>query len=183
MKRKTLISIASTALSLTVIASMAYASALAANDRIEREQTIRQTIYDSEQIECLAQNIYHEARSESYTGQRAVAWVTLNRVDSGEYPDNVCGVVFQGRKDKKGNPLRNKCQFSWYCDGKDDDIVDVEAWNNAMFIAEIVYANHSNGYPFDPTEGATMYHASYAKPYWTDDFEKTVRIDDHIFYK
>ena len=183
MKRKTLISIASTTLTLMTIASMAYATALATNDRIEREQTIRQTIYDSAQIECLAKNIYHEARSESFTGQRAVAWVTLNRVDSGQYPDNVCDVVYQGRRDKSGNPIRHKCQFSWYCDGKDDEISDRDAWANAMFIAEIVYENHSNEISFDPTEGATMYHASYANPYWTVKFDKTVRIDDHIFYK
>ena len=183
MKRKTIISVASTALTLMTIASVAYASALAANDRIQLDQTIRKSIYDETQIDCLAKNIYHEARSESSTGQRAVAWVTLNRVDSGDYPDSVCGVVFQGRKDKGGKPLRNKCQFSWYCDGKDDDIVDTEAWNNALRVAELVYENHSNGITFDPTEGATMYHASYATPYWTDDFEKTVRIDDHIFYK
>lgn len=183
MKRKTLVSIASTALTMMTIASVAYASALAANDIIVREQTIQKTIFDSEQIECLAKNIYHEARSESVMGQRAVGWVTLNRVDSGEYPDTVCGVVYQSSKDKKGNPLRNKCQFSWYCDGKDDDISDTDAWNNALRVAEIIYENHSNGLPFDPTEGATMYHASYTNPYWTNNFDKTVRIDDHIFYK
>lgn len=183
MKRKTLISIASTALSLMTIASMAYASALAANDRIETQNTIRQTIYDYSQIQCLAQNIYHEARSESVTGKRAVAWVTLNRVDSVEFPDTVCDVVFQSKKDKKGNPLRHKCQFSWYCDGKDDEISDIDSWNESLHVAEIVYENHSNGLPFDPTEGAIMYHASYVNPYWTDSFDKTVRIDDHVFYK
>ena len=131
------------------------------------------------QIECLATNIYHEARSESTIGKIAVAWVTVNRVNTERYPDTICGVVYDAVLDSKGNPKRHKCQFSWYCDGKSDDIKNKDAWYEAVQIATLVYYSKR----FDPTEGAIMYHATYVSPNWKSDFEKTVRIDEHIFYK
>ena len=48
-----------------------------------------------EDLECLALNIYHEARSESLAGQYAVADVTINRVRDRRYPSTICGVVKQ----------------------------------------------------------------------------------------
>ena len=75
---------------------------------------------------CLATNIYHEARGESYAGKVAVANVTMNRVTSPKFPNTICDVVYQAqtKENWKGNtvPKRNKCQFSWYCDGKSDNI-------------------------------------------------------------
>ena len=109
------------------------------------------------QIECLATNIYHEARSESTIGKIAVAWVTVNRVNTERYPDTVCGVVYDAVLDSKGNPKRHQCQFSWYCDGKSDDIKNKDAWYEAVQIATLVYYSKR----FDPTEGAIMYHATY----------------------
>ncbi len=80
---------------------------------------------------CLATNIYHEARGESYAGKVAVANVTMNRVTSPKFPNTICDVVYQAqtKENWKGNtvPKRNKCQFSWYCDGKSDDIILVTA--------------------------------------------------------
>jgi len=80
------------------------------------------------QLQCLALNIYHEARSESPLGQEAVGLVTMNRVQDKRYPDTVCDVVYQAHVDSKGRPKRNKCQFSWYCDGKSDTIHDMVAF-------------------------------------------------------
>ena len=91
------------------------------------------------QIECLATNIYHEARSESTIGKIAVAWVTVNRVNTERYPDTVCGVVYDAVLDSKGNPKRHQCQFSWYCDGKSDDIKNKDAWYEAVQIATLVF--------------------------------------------
>ena len=91
------------------------------------------------QIECLATNIYHEARSESTIGKIAVAWVTVNRVNTERYPDTICGVVYDAVLDSKGNPKRHQCQFSWYCDGKSDDIKNKDAWYEAVQIATLVY--------------------------------------------
>ena len=82
---------------------------------------------DSE-VSCLADNVYFEARNQGTAGWAAVIAVTLNRVDDNRFPDTVCEVVKQGphRPSWKGTgemiPVRHRCQFSWYCDGKSDTI-------------------------------------------------------------
>lgn len=132
-------------------------------------------------IECLAINIYHEARNEGMTGQRAVAWATLNRVENPSYPNTVCEVVYQAEVNENGIPLRNKCSFSWFCDGLPDEMNDQAALNVAEQIAEEVMEAY--GVETDPTNGAFMYHAHYVMPYWAASYEKQARIDSHIFYK
>ncbi len=134
-----------------------------------------------EQVQCLAINIYHEARSDSRLGQEAVGLVTMNRVYDTRYPDTVCDVVYQAHVDRNGNPIRNKCQFSWYCDGKRDDYRDVEAFNEIYALSEEIYGTYHKIRDF--TDGAVMYHASYVKPYWASHYAKTSRIESHIFYK
>ena len=91
------------------------------------------TLTQASDAHCLAMNIYHEGRSDNLAGQYAVADVVLNRVESKRYPNTVCEVVYQARmkpswKDPdKLIPIKNKCQFSWYCDGKDDYPHEIEA--------------------------------------------------------
>ena len=77
-----------------------------------------------EAIMCLALNTYHEAKNQSFVGQVAVAQVVMNRVEDDRYPNNVCDVVKQGLtyKWKPTLPIKNRCQFSWYCDGKSDSL-------------------------------------------------------------
>ena len=65
---------------------------------------------------CLAQNIYFEASIDNLAGMAAVANTVLNRVEDSSYPDSICGVIHQGQRDSAGNMVRNRCQFSWYCD-------------------------------------------------------------------
>jgi len=141
---------------------------------------------DKPQVECLAKNIYFEAGNQSDLGKEAVAWVTLNRVDSKSYPKNICGVVTQARKDSNGNPIRHKCQFSWYCDGKSDaiptNVIEQKIWEKSQVIAQRVFYEWKNGYN-DPVDGATHYHADYVNPYWAASLDKVVKIDDHIFYR
>ena len=69
---------------------------------------------------CVAVAIYFEARGEPVEGQIAVAQVIRNRIEDPRYPDNACDVVKQGYY-WNGNPIRNMCQFSFYCDGKSDN--------------------------------------------------------------
>lgn len=134
-----------------------------------------------DQLFCLAKNVYFEAAVEGRLGQEAVAWVTLNRVQSNRYPDTICDVIYQAHLDGKGNPIRNKCQFSWYCDGKADKISDKKKFYEIFLIVQNIVNNY---YEFrDPTDGAIMYHAYYVKPRWARAYEKTARIDSHIFYK
>lgn len=153
-------------------------------EQIQQEQIAAdiQVILEAEkQLNCLAKNIYFEAKSEGLTGQRAVAWATLNRVESPKYPDTICEVVHQAKTDENGIPIRDQCQFSFYCDGKSDKIKEQDAWELAQDIAFEVYSAYGN--ETDPTNGAIMYHARYVEPYWVTSYEKTVRIDSHIFYK
>ena len=114
---------------------------------------------------CLQQNIYFESRDQSFAGQHAVAWVTLNRFNSAAFPDTICGVVYQSKKDKDGKPKRDKCQFSWYCDGKADDIQivykngriikhNMVAWKQSVQVSLLAM----KGMTIDPTSGATHYY-------------------------
>ena len=135
----------------------------------------------AEAIVCLALNVYHEAKNQSLSGQIAVAEVVMNRVDDPRYPNNVCDVVKQGLTYKwnPGFPIRNKCQFSWYCDGKSDVAKQKDAWEEALSVSKGVYHGYLNAY----LEGATHYHAYYVNPSWAETKTYITRIDDHIFYR
>lgn len=133
------------------------------------------------QRDCLAANIYHEAGIETDDGKRGVAWVTMNRVVNQKYPDTICEVVYQARTDVDGDPLKNECQFSWYCDGKGDDIKSMSTWNRSLQIATEVMTSY--GKTPDPTSGAIMYHADYVDPFWVASYQETTKIDTHLFYK
>jgi spore germination cell wall hydrolase CwlJ-like protein len=129
-------------------------------------------------VRCLAMNIYHEARSESLAGQYAVADVVLNRVESNRFPDTVCEVVHQARL-WEGYPVRNKCQFSWYCDGKTDTPSEMDAWYRSLSVAtQMLSVGKYRGL----TEGATHYHTDYVDPFWNESMILIGGIGDHIFY-
>ncbi len=127
----------------------------------------------AQEISCLAQNIYFEARSEPYTGKIAVAHVVMNRVASKRFPGSVCAVVRQG-----GETQRHRCQFSWWCDGKSDKPGNLPAWRESMKLASDVYW----GLLEDPTEGAMWYHADYVSPGWRKDLVEGPKFGRHIFY-
>ena len=126
-----------------------------------------------EELYCLAKNIYFESRNQPKIGKIAVAQVTLNRVKSDKFPSTVCEVIYQGGEQ------RNRCQFSWYCDGKKDEPTDGPAWDESVYLALLVYGD---GF-LDVTEGALWYHATYVSPSWAEHYQKTVRINNHIFYR
>jgi len=132
---------------------------------------------------CLAQNIYFESGNQPMVGKIAVSHVVLNRVESDLYPDTVCDVIYQAemRENWKGDivPVRNRCQFSWYCDGKSDDPVDSKTWIASMQLARRILQGEWS----DITEGATHYHADYIHPFWADSLNRTTTIDNHLFYK
>ena len=137
---------------------------------------------NSEELECMSKNIYFEAALESTAGKLAVAQVTMNRVNSERYPSTVCKVITQGRHYKSGLPVKNRCQFSWYCDGKSDRIPSTQMHNfeNAQEVARYVLSTPDL---MDITDGATHYHADYiSSPRWADPRRKTAQIDTHIFY-
>ena len=135
----------------------------------------------AEALVCLALNIYHEARDQPFIGQVAVAPVVMNRVHDDRYPDDVCEVVTQGPTYswKPDFPVRHRCQFSWYCDGKSDRTPDQTAWEQALTIAQGVHTGNLD----DFVEGATHYHATYVLPEWAETKTPVVQIGGHIFYR
>ena len=132
-------------------------------------------------ITCLAVAIYFEARSEPIAGQLAVVQVVLNRVADERYPDTVCEVITEGPTYPSGHPVRDKCQFSFWCDGKPEDIHDYEAWQTALRVATI--ATETSALPIDISEGAMFYHATSVSPSWRHTMQMTARIGQHIFYR
>jgi len=130
---------------------------------------------------CLAMNIYHEARGEPLAGQLAVGLSTMNRVADKRYPDTVCGVVHQAKYHgwDMVNPIRNRCQYSWFCDGLSDNPQDGKAMLESTILAQNIIAGRIP----DLTEGATHYHATYVHPYWADEMTTVIQIGDHIFYR
>jgi spore germination cell wall hydrolase CwlJ-like protein len=132
------------------------------------------------QVECMALNIYYESRGSNLADKAAVADVVLNRVNDTRYPNTVCEVVKQGLQDANGNMRRNKCQFSWYCDGKADNPQNQDLYVEAQSIAwNMVEEGKYRGI----TEGATHYHATYVNPRWASTLQLVGRIGAHIFYR
>jgi len=135
---------------------------------------------------CLAAALYFEARGESRLGQIAVAQVIVNRARSGYFPDSICQVVWQN------SHKRNRCQFSFTCDGKADMINDRKSWTVAKNIAlqftkkEGAAASEYMPHPAQSltreTRRATHYHASYVSPAWSQKLKRMGSIGQHIFY-
>ena len=121
---------------------------------------------------CLASNIYFEARSEPIAGQIAVAEVTLNRVGSHDYPNDICGVVLQENDDG--------CQFSWWCDSKSDQPKDMFSFLKAKAIAKMMIEDGE--YISVVGDEVTHYHSTSVEPYWIADYTESQRIGDHVFY-
>lgn len=123
---------------------------------------------------CLAKAIYFESRGEPVRGQMAVAQVVMNRVRERYYPNTVCGVVFEGVH------RRNKCQFSFACDGKADIPRDRKLWAQAIDIS----IKTINGKIWLKDIGhASHYHATYVKPRWIKLMRRIKRIGVHVFYR
>ena len=161
----------------TIVAASMVAVPVIAQAQHSSQQDLLQK---HEEAHCLAQNIYFEARGSNFADKVAVADVVLNRTHDRRYPETVCDVVRQGVQDSNGNMARNKCQFSWYCDGKNDRATDEDAWEEAMLIAwNMIEHNRYRGL----TEGATHYHATYVNPQWASDLQLVGRIGAHIFYR
>ena len=140
--------------------------------------------------ECLAKNIYFEAGVESTAGKLAVANVTINRAANKNYPNTICGVVQEGihyynAQKNEHFPVRDRCQFSWYCDGLLDEPREGKTWESAQELAERVLVNHYDKALIDITDGATHYHANWMEKYpkWSKQKKVMASIDRHIFYK
>ncbi|MCA0928635.1 cell wall hydrolase [Ruegeria profundi] len=124
-------------------------------------------------FKCLAEALYFEARGESVRGQFAVAEVILNRVESGRFPDSVCGVI------KQGTGKKYQCQFTYTCDGRKEVIREKKAYERVAKVARAAI----DGIAKELTEGATHYHTTAVRPSWARVYKETARIGVHIFYR
>ena len=133
------------------------------------------------ELSCLAQAIYFEARGESPMGQLAVGRVVLNRVESKAYPNTICGVVFQNAEQI------NRCQFSFACDGKPENVIERTAWRDALERAELLLkcaaACPSDSPVTSPLWESTHFHAKYVSPAWQWTLQSTGHIGQHRFYR
>jgi spore germination cell wall hydrolase CwlJ-like protein len=134
------------------------------------------TVQEVEQsLDCLAINIYREAGNEPFEGKVAVAQVTLNRVESGKFPDSVCGVVYQKNKFME----KIVCQFSWYCDRiHRTRPINRQSYDESYTVAKKVLLE---GFRLPSLEDSLYYHADYVNPNWR--LKRITKIGNHIFYE
>jgi spore germination cell wall hydrolase CwlJ-like protein len=118
------------------------------------------------ELKCLAKNIYHESRGEGLKGQVAVALVTLNRTKHDDFPDTVCGVVYE------------KGQFSWTSEKL--KITDREAWQDSIQLAKGILYNGLGSHLL-PNFKALYFHSSKVKPRWKHK-SRPQKIGNHVFY-
>jgi len=143
---------------------------------------------------CLAEALFFEAGNQPLIGMIAVGEVIVNRIKSDNYPDTICDVVHEGpiykwhyKQLNKKVPIKHKCQFSYYCDGKTENIADFERTQTyqkvvkaVIYILDILNTGKSK---IRIVDGATHYHADYVNPHWSKHLEQTIQIENHIFYK
>jgi spore germination cell wall hydrolase CwlJ-like protein len=158
---------------LIIVCTTPTISAQLINTGLEKEVSAEY----NKQVECLAKNIYYESGTEKYEGKLAVAQVTLNRVNSGKFPSDICSVVYQKTTDQN---LRTVCQFSWTCMVKEMVKKDKYMWEESVNIAKRALTE-----PFVhdtiAQSNALFFHAVYVKPNWSN--TKVVKqIGNHIFY-
>jgi spore germination cell wall hydrolase CwlJ-like protein len=124
-------------------------------------------------LKCLAEAVYYEAGFQPQEGQRAVAQVVLNRVRDRNFPDSVCGVVYEGAGRRTG------CQFTFVCDGS---LTRRPPSAEQLAKARIIAEQAIDGYVVAEVGTATHYHTDYVDPYWRESLREVAKVGDHIFY-
>jgi spore germination cell wall hydrolase CwlJ-like protein len=122
-------------------------------------------LFPADDVKCLAKAIYYEASNQSLKGKQAIAFVLFNRSD--KYNVGICRVI----QKNLGGPFRfQKRKF------------DRKQYQEALEIAEEMYLNRDE-YE-DPTHSALYFHTVRGgKRKWTKKLVRTVRIQDHVFFK
>ncbi|MDD2090601.1 cell wall hydrolase [Pseudomonas guariconensis] len=123
-------------------------------------------------ITCLARTIYWESKGANAQDMSAVASVVLNRLGHEGFPDTICGVVKQGVETKA-------CQFSWWCDGRPDQVEEEQRYAVAKEIARKALNQQLK----DPTGGALYFHDRTVRPQWAKAYRKTAETTHFLFYR
>ena len=187
-------------LEFVIESARAVMASLAMSYEIETGHSVNET-----ELKCMAENIYFEGRAEPMMGKVAIGKVVMNRIDSDRHPNDICGVVHEGphreswktrgkdvpEQDRKFFPIRNKCDFSWYCDGKKDIVwvsymdgtpidSNATAWRDSINVALFVMTGELR----DVTNGADHYYNyNISNPYWVGAMDETAVIGNHRFMK
>lgn len=140
------------------------------------------------QLDCLARNIFWEARGESTMGKIMVGLVVIEREKSKYFPNSICGVVFQGVRNSHGKLVKNMCQFSWACNGSKHKIdyinpIQAKEWNISYDIAKLIML-HEIKVKYN-INGMTHYHNNKVDPSWAHNrnYKLVARIGHHYFYR
>jgi spore germination cell wall hydrolase CwlJ-like protein len=177
-------------------------ASLALSYEVETGVSVNET-----ELKCMSENIYFEGRAEPMMGKIAIGHVVMNRIEDGRFPNTICEVVHQGpvkeswktrqHKDLPGEkriyyPIKNRCQFSWWCDGQKDivwatymngEVIEsnMTAWRDSIHVALFIM---NGDYGKDPTHGAVFYLPSHiANPNWGKIYTETAMIGNHRFMK
>jgi spore germination cell wall hydrolase CwlJ-like protein len=162
--------------------------------------TLISPFFSDKDIECLARNIYYEAGGEPEEGKVAVGMVTLNRMNSGRYPDTICGVVQQKtvlsvpkkttieRKELFQTKIEVQttwvqkvvCQFSWNCLNVRKIKQDDPRWHESQRVARELTQGGFEEYRAKYAD-AMHFHAVYVNPGWK--LKRITRVGNHIFYQ
>lgn len=121
---------------------------------------------------CLARSIYWEAKGGADADMEAVASVVMNRLGHEGFPDTVCAVVKQGSE-------KHACQFSWWCDGRSDQVEE----DAPYAIAKEIARKALNQQLTDRTHGAMYFHGKNVSPDWAKEYIKTAETGKFLFYK
>jgi len=160
--------------------AVTFAGYKAVNYKLETLKTARMEVSQvtaqmrQKQLDCLARNIYHEAGSEPFEGKVAVAQVTINRTESGQFPSDICQVVYQK------NVVYEKvlCQFSWYCEQASlKKPMNGPIYTESMEVAKKVLLE---GFRLPSIKDALYFHGDYINPKWGK--KPVAKIGRHIFY-
>jgi spore germination cell wall hydrolase CwlJ-like protein len=144
------------------------------NNEVYRQGFIS-TAERTRQLECLTKNVYYEAGTEPFEGKVAVAQVVMNRVETGKFGKDICGVVYQK------NIVMEKivCQFSWTCSGVSSvKPVYPALWRESEEVAKKVLLEN---FRLPSMTQAMYFHADYVNPKWGK--PQVAKIGRHIFYR
>ena len=83
-------------------------------------------LVDDESLTCLAKNVYFEARNQSIVSQLAVSEVVMNRVQDENFPNTVCGVIYEAQ------------HSTWYKEkiltGYNENLTNGALWYHAYYV-------------------------------------------------
>jgi spore germination cell wall hydrolase CwlJ-like protein len=159
----------------SLVDAITHTTATVAQEVTAPEATKR--VIPTNDLQCMAENIYYEAANQSYAGKIAVGQVVLNRVKTPGYPRTICGVIYDGSQNVK----TTACQFSWTCAEHKGIDKSSNYWAESQKAAKELLTKKDQ--LIDITEGALNYHANYVKPAWSKTLTFVAQIDQHLFYR